>query len=396
VQGELMPDTRQRSLLLFGSQMETGGAQRVLLNQAEWFHAHGWRVDILFLYDKEGLKTRWEAELGMPVTSLEARERRAGKLTNLFCFTRGLLRCARRMIAGHYDIVESFGHHANLIGIPLAWLARVPGRVATHHGRILNFPRVLTWIHTGVINSALTTRLVVVSEKVRAEAGQEGVHGQKIVLVPNGIKLLEAAGDLDRRQTIRSRVRQEFHVSEEDVLVLSAGRMTYQKAHEHLLQAFSHALRRFPNTALLIAGDGPLHSDLERQAAGLGITDRVMMPGIRKDLPDLMLAADLFALSSRWEGLPMALLEAMGAGLAAVSTQVEGVEEVIKEGETGLLVPVGDSQALGDALVRLMDNAAERESIGAAGRRLVESEYTVDRMCSRYQDVFNRLLEVHE
>jgi glycosyltransferase involved in cell wall biosynthesis len=190
-------------------------------------------------------------------------------------------------------------------------------------------------------------------------------------------------------------VRAEFAAREDCGLVFSAGRMTVEKDQATLLRAFSMAAQRRPDAILILAGDGPLRAQLEQEARDLGIAQRVRLPGIRQDVTRLMAAADVFALSSSTEGLPMAVLEAMSAGVPVVSTSVGGLKTLLTDGVTGLLVPPEDSRALAAALVRLLENPVERQRIGAAGKQLVTEEYTVERMCGRYESLFQRLLEAH-
>ena len=358
--------------------METGGAQRVLLDQAAWFHARGVSVTAVFLYDKEGLYEDWQARADFPIVNLHARQRGEGGLRSAFRLVGGLLRLFRLLRSQPFSAVETFTHHANLIGIPLAWLAGVPVRVASHHGHILGFPRGLERLHAVLMNSRLTTRLVAVSRRVLGEAVREGVRAEKVSVIPNGVNL--PAADPAAVQ----RVRAEWGLGAGDALVLAVGRMTAQKAHTFLLQAAVPVLARFPRTVFAIVGDGPLRAELEAEARALGIAAQVRMPGIRRDVPQCMAAADVFALPSRWEGLPMVLLEALGMGAAVVATRVEGVDEVITDGENGLLIAPEDAAGLAEALLRLLEDTQLRGKLSRAGQDCVRAQYTVDTMCAQY------------
>src|SRR5262249_35741019 len=126
---------------------------------------------------------------------------------------------------------------------------------------------------------------------------------------------------------------------------------------------------------LVIVGGGPLRADLEQHAASLAIATRTTFCGTRRDLGNVLPAMDVFALPSLWEGLPLALILAMGAGRAVVATRVAGIPEVVTDGETGVLVPPGDASALGAALARLCGDAAARASLGAAARQAVRDRF---------------------
>src|ERR1700690_2060063 len=140
------------SILLVGTQMAVGGAQRVLLDQASWFEANGHRVTAVFFYDKLGLHGRWQAESGFPIYNLEAYNPNANSFRNFFLLLRGLFRYWILLRREHFDVVETFTPDSNLLGLPPAWLAGVPVRVATHHGMLKDVPRWREKTHTWIIN----------------------------------------------------------------------------------------------------------------------------------------------------------------------------------------------------------------------------------------------------
>src|SRR6185503_8111171 len=144
----------------------------------------------------------------------------------------------------------------------------------------------------------------------------------------------------------RESVRAALGLAAGEPVVLTVGSLTSQKAQSVLVDAWAQVARGRPDARLLIAGEGPLRADLERQIAALGLGEAVTLLGARRDAADLMEAADVFVLSSVREGLSITLLEAMRAGRPAVATRIGGNGEAIAEGETGLLVPMRDAEAL--------------------------------------------------
>jgi glycosyltransferase involved in cell wall biosynthesis len=167
---------------------------------------------------------------------------------------------------------------------------------------------------------------------------------------------------------------------DEDLLVVSVGRLERQKNPGMLVNAIEHV----PNAQLLMVGQGSLRANLEGR-------DRVHLLGVRNDVPDILAAADIFALTSDWEGLPLAIIEAMAAGLPVVATSVGCVPEVIQHGTTGLLIPRGDQAALIAALSDLAENHLLRREMGAAARERSLS-FSVDAMVTAYEELFIRLL----
>jgi glycosyltransferase involved in cell wall biosynthesis len=143
---------------------------------------------------------------------------------------------------------------------------------------------------------------------------------------------------------------------------------------------------------LLVIGDGELRGELERRVAALGLEPRVHFAGARRDLGNVLAAIDLFVMPSLWEGLPLSLVLAMGAGLPAIATRVAGIPEVIENDVSGLLVPPGDKDQLSAALARVTGDAALRARLGEAARAFVRPRFGVDRYVASITDLYSDLL----
>jgi len=187
------------------------------------------------------------------------------------------------------------------------------------------------------------------------------------------------------------RFRRELHVSDGVPLVLNVGRFHEQKDQTTLLKAWRSVAAAHPEAVLALVGSGPLGLELRSQAAAAGIAGSVRFAEPRASLLDAYADADVFALSSRWEGLPYVLLEAMAHGLPVISTAVDGVPEVVTGGVTGLLVPPSDAGALGRALIGLLDDPARRLSLGAEAQGRVAADFALDRMIDGVLAVYRGL-----
>lgn len=378
------------SILFLGSQMTVAGAQHILLAQARWFHERGYRVVVAFFYDLDGLHKKWQGETPFNVINLDAWQKYGG-FKNVYQLILGLIRLYKILRAGKFSIVETFTHHANVLGLPLAWLAGVPGRIASHHGTVDDFPGWLEHIHRMIINYGVATHMVAVSEQVRQHAiKQERIHPDCITVIPNGINITFKA---EISQEVRELRRQSIKVKPDEFLFLTVGRLRKQKGHIYLLNAIPEVLESFPNTVFAFAGEGNLHEELVTRVKELSIMDAVRFLGIRSDIPDLLQVADGFVLPSLWEGLPVALLEAMGAELPVVGTRVEGIEDVIIDSYNGLLVPPADPMALSEAIILLLSSGDLRKRLGNAGKVLVKDNYTIDKMCEQYEMLFHNSLK---
>ncbi|MCK4356192.1 glycosyltransferase [Candidatus Bipolaricaulota bacterium] len=230
---------------------------------------------------------------------------------------------------------------------------------------------------TTVLDSADTKRYTV-----RRSGGTPRVAPpEKLVVVRNGIDpmpFLQASG---------TGVQREPKLEVEPVLIF-LGRLAPQKDLLTLLKAFE----RIPVGRLVLVGEGPSRSQVEQSVERTGLNDRVTMLGARTDIPELLAASDLFVLPSRWEGLPLTIIEAMMAGLPVVASHVGGVAELVEDGVTGFLVPSEAPAALAEALRKLLEDSELRKRMGKAGREKALQDFTLDRMLAETKKEYDEVL----
>jgi len=358
--------------------MAIGGAQRVLLDQARWFHEHGHKVTAVFFYDLEGLHDRWQAKEDFSIINLSAFQKKVGILKNTRLLLGGLARLWKLLRSEKPQVVEAFTHDSNMLALPLAWMAGVPVRIATHHGVIVTLPNWRRRIHTWMINIGLAYRIVAVSDLTRQKSLEEGIRADKIQVIVNGIEPISLDG------YNKSSIRREIGFAENDLVLISIGRLVYPKAHENLIFAIPDVLKQNEHVRVGILGDGELRDSFEKLIDSLGLRNKVRLFGTQENVPMYLAAADIFVLPSRSEGLPLALLEAMSAGLPVIATRLEGFDKVVEEGVHGLLVPVEDSQALAKAILQLSPDSDQCRKMGEAARKHILENYSIDQMCQQY------------
>jgi glycosyltransferase involved in cell wall biosynthesis len=265
-----------------------------------------------------------------------------------------------------------------VLGRLAAWLARVPIRVLTVHG--WSFAaydgltrRLFLWIER--LMRPLTTTVVCVSEATQEEGLAAGTcDPQRTVVIHNAVDVRSFARTSRRGGTPE---------------VVGVGRLAYPKDFTTLLEALR--LVRGP-CHVRLAGDGPGLTEVTSALTRNGLSQRVELLGARADVPDLLARSDVFVLSSRSEGFPVSVLEAMAAGLPVVATNVGGVAEAVADGETGFLVPAADADALARALERLLADGELRRRLGAAGRARALSLFDVSRYRAAYRELYWRSL----
>lgn len=227
-----------------------------------------------------------------------------------------------------------------------------------------------------------TARFVTVCRADAARGARLGLLApRRTVVVPNGVALPAAGAP-------PGRFRAETGAGPHAPLVLCVGRFHAQKDHATLLDAWPLVVRAHPEAVLALVGSGELEAQLRARAAASGAGAAVRFVAPRPDLAGAYADADVFALSSRWEGLPYTVLEAMAAGLPVVATEVDGVPEAVTDGATGLLVRPQDPRALAAALTALLRDPARRLAFGTAGRERVARHFSRDAMVARILAVY--------
>jgi len=215
-----------------------------------------------------------------------------------------------------------------------------------------------------------------------------GLSEEDIAVICNGV-------DVDRyRQPVdRDHVRHHLGLDTKARLLITVGTLKTQKGHRYLIEAAARVMRQYPDAHFLFVGDGELRPELQAQTNACGLSDKIHFLGNRRDVSELLAASDFFVLPSLWEGLSMALLEAMAAAKPIVATAVSGTGQVMIHNETGILVPPGDAAALAQAIDELVSNPARARAMGEAAQRRVEAHFSMEKQAAEYQALYRRLWE---
>ncbi len=230
--------------------------------------------------------------------------------------------------------------------------------------------------------------IISVSHQVKDALITEGFDSRKFHVVHNGTPV--------NNHKIDSNIRNELNIPEDIQVVIHIGRLCKSKGQHLLLQAAANLHQLGQEAVYLIVGkdleqDGAYLQYLKDLAQELGINQSVHFLGHRSDIPQLLALSDLLVLPSYTEGLPLVILEAMAAGLPIVATPVGGIPEAVIHQETGLLVPVEDVRALGDAILRLLQNPHLMQEMGNKGLGMVQKDFSVEKMCEEVFDIYQQV-----
>jgi glycosyltransferase involved in cell wall biosynthesis len=299
------------------------------------------------------------------------------------------MRLVRLLQREQPDVVHTFLIVASIYGRLAAFAAGVPVVLAAEQNVYTRKPR-----RHALLERALATRtyrVVACCQAVgRFYQRQVGLPPSKVAVVYNAVRFGRRPLPTDT-ETARFALK----LPPEAFVLGTLGRLTEQKDQRTLLEAVASLARDVRDVVLFLAGDGPLRPELESQAARFGLADRVRFLGVRRDRATLYAAMDAFVLPSRWEGLSLALVEAMGAGRAVVATDVGGNPEVVADGRTGLLVPANDAAALTDAIVRLARDRPLRDSLGQAAAAEARVRFSIEQHAAQLAALYRQGLAEH-
>ncbi|MBI5244128.1 MAG: glycosyltransferase family 4 protein [Elusimicrobia bacterium] len=291
------------------------------------------------------------------------------------------------------EIVHTHSSKAGVLGRLAARLAGVPIIIHSFHGfGFHDYQSRLVkglWIALERLCAAVSARLIFVSK-----ANQDAAAGLKIgdpsryALIRSGVRLADFPAKL--RSVTEKKAALGF--DEAAPIVVSVGNLKPQKNAADFIRLASRVLREVPEARFFFVGDGALRPKLEAEVLGCGLSGKVFFAGWRSDVPEVLAAADVFVLTSLWEGLPRALVEALRTGLPCACYAADGVADVLREGENGFLARPGDWEGLAAKVTRLLKDPGLRHRIRAAAFSSIGDEFDIDGMVRRQETLYEELL----
>ena len=365
-----------------------GGAERLVVALASRMAERGHTVQLLVL--RPPVAEQWPTAL--PVVHL-------GMRRTPLSVIRGLAQARRFLRAFRPDLLHSHSFHPNIVARLLKVLVPSAAVLSTVHNVYEGgWQRMLAYRLTDGLSRRTTAVSQAAADRfVRLKA----VPRRKCAVLTNGIDTEEFAPDAERRARVRAEMGASQTGSRGEFIWLTAGRIVPAKDIPNLLRAFAVVRAAQPEAQLWIAGEWA-GTKVKRGdgfvsgfAVGSGSLDGVRILGLRRDLPALLDAADGFVLASAWEGMPLALGEAMAMEKPVAATDVGGVRELV--GDAGTIVPAKDSRALAEAMLRIMQTpAGERCTLGHAARARIQNQFSMDTRADDWEALYTAMLQRKE
>ncbi len=356
------------------TELDVGGAERVVYEIATRLDRDRFEILVAYLTGS-GEVGGWIEGKGIKVWRRPAGEKPG---VRTFWWLLKLLKKERP------DILHCHLFHANIVGRVVGRAARVPFVISTTH--VMETDRVYRLWLDG-LSSLLINKEVCVSHSVRHFVRRAAhIPYRKLITIHNGL-------DFDRFQVevdIQGK-RRELGLERFADIVVCVGRLHRQKGQAYLIRAAAEVLRKHPDTGFLFIGEGPMRDELRGLVSRLKLEKNVLFCGFRADVPEVLNACDIFVLPSLWEGFGLAAAEANASGLPVLATRVDGLPEVVIDGETGVIIPPSDAGAIRDVLLELLGNPEKRKKMGDSGREWVRENFSVGLMVKKTEALYGEL-----
>lgn len=338
-----------KQICIIIDRMDVGGAQQIAAGEVRELLRRGWAVTLVTF--------REETNHSLMQSIPRECERITVPFSSLYDL-KALVRLSRLLRTRQPDVIITHLWQANTIGRIAAFLANMHSRLIAFEHNVYDIVKSRKQFFADRLLQWWCKKIAVISHSVRDSVVAHGISQKRIVLIHNAIDVAHFS------EAQPSGIRHELGIDDDTFLYLHVGRLVPQKGVDILLRAFA----RQEEGVLALVGDGIDRAAHEALARELGIEKRAFFLGIRQDIPALMRSADCFVLASRWEGFGIVLVEAMAAGLPIVATRVDGIQEVVEEGKSGLLVPPEDAEVFAEAMRQVRIDPHRRFSLVACGR----------------------------
>ena len=369
--------------ILYILEATSGGTQKHVIDIAKKIDKSEFQIDIVystkrnknFVPVSNGI---FHKTYGLPIS-------RSGSFSDIA----NILKIRNIIKQNGYDIVHCHSTKAGFVGRLAAYISKHPNVVYSPHGFMFCDTRIklrrLLYLYLEKYLGYITNKIIAVSGSERDLALQYNiVPNKKIITLYNSID----PSDYDDHNYV-NKVPDKLLRKDSEIILGTVGRLYYQKDPITLIKSFKIINDRFPNTKLVFVGDGPLLEKCQRLINTLNLQDKIKLEGFQKNSKDYYKIFDIFVLSSHYEGLPYALLEAMIMGIPSVGTDVVGIKDLINHGENGYLVKEEDHVGLASAVINLLENPSLLTVFSNNAKRITQTNFNFNDGIKEYEEFYH-------
>jgi len=269
-----------------------------------------------------------------------------------------------------------------------SWVAAVGAWLSGRKHAIVRTRHLAIGIKKSLTYTLLPDKIVAVSDYVRDLFIKQGIDRDRIITIPSGIDLSR----FDPSKTSGS-LRKEFSIGPAVPVVIMVAILRFDKGHYYFIQAAKMVVEKFPDARFLIVGDGPQRKNIEGYIDNLSLRKNMVMLGMRDDIPRVFASASLYVIPSLREGMGQSTMEAMAMGVPVIASRVGGLPELIRDNETGVLVPPKDADALAKAIIGLLTDGEKAGGLAVRAQQAIRDTYNIERTVDKTLDLYTELLK---
>ena len=368
--------------ILYILEATSGGTQKHVIDIAKKIDRSEFKIDLVYSTKRNKnfaplSKDIFNETFGLPIS-------RTGSFSDI----KNILKIKNIIKNNDYDIVHCHSTKAGFVGRLAAFLSKHPNVVYSPHGFMFCDTRIqlrrLLYLYLEKYLGYMTNKIIAVSGSERDLALEHKiVPNEKIVTLYNSID----PGDYDDHEYV-NRVPEKMNTKNDDIILGTVGRLYYQKDPITLIKSFKIINNHFPNTKLVFVGDGPMLEKCKKLISKLHLDDRIKLEGFQKNSKDYYKTFDIFVLSSHYEGLPYALLEAMIMGIPSVGTDVVGIKDLIIHGQTGYLADEEDHIGLAKSVITLLENPDLLTLFSNNSKKITQANFNFNSGIKEYEEFY--------
>jgi len=370
--------------ILYILEATSGGTQKHVIDIAKKIDRSEFQIDIVYSSDRnknfvEESKGIFNRTYGLPI-------KRSASFTDVS----NILRMRKIILENKYDVVHCHSTKAGFVGRLAAFVSRHPNVIYSPHGFMFCDNRILfkryLYLTMEKYLGHMTRKLIAVSGSEKELALEHNiVPNKKIITLYNSIDHSEY-DDFNYENRILEKLK-----NGSEIVLGTVGRLYYQKDPVTLIKSFKIINDKFPNTKLVMVGDGPLEQVCIKLIDSLGLTDKIDLAGYQKNSKAYYKTFDIFMLSSHYEGLPYALLEAMSMGIPSIGTNVVGIKDLIINGTTGYLAEEEDYQGLADAAITLLNRPELLTEFSQNAKKITRENFDFNNGIKQYEQFYSSI-----